>query len=271
MTDIARIQLAGCFALVGVCGLACADDGKLSAAPDAAPASLGTERDGPGPVLDAGAQTGPLNVFQCVDLSKRAEQTVTAAAASVVQCRQDSDCVRLEIQSPCWRGCATSSIAGNQETRNAVAAKAAEVAQLCGAYQSGGCDLADGTDACFGTAVVGTSFKCAAGKCVFEDPITCNALSQEAIAIVQNAANSVDQCVVDADCQMFGVPNPCWDSCGQFYAGNQAPRDAIAAQAAAVAAVCDRFTRSGCIYLASGCPGPPSITFRCENRRCMLQ
>jgi hypothetical protein len=223
-----------------------------------------------GSVADAAVPSGPLGLLQCQDLSRRAEDAVLSAAASVVQCAADSDCARLDVESPCWLGCATSSLAGNHQTRAAIDSSAAEVDSLCAAYRAGGCYTADSTDKCYGTAMVGSAYRCAAGKCVFADPTTCNDLSQAAIAIVKNAADSVDQCQVDADCQMFGVPSPCWDSCGQYYAGNQSTRDAIAAQQTAVAAVCDRFTRSGCVYLPSGCPPPPAISFRCDNRRCVL-
>jgi len=79
------------------------------------------------PIHPSTGPTSPLSIFACVDLTKRAATTVTAAAASVVQCQADVDCVRLNVDSPFWRGCDTAALAGNDATRNAVAAKTAEV------------------------------------------------------------------------------------------------------------------------------------------------
>jgi hypothetical protein len=274
----ARRALAA-MVFVGVAA-GCAGDGRQPAPYEAGPSFPVFQlpsTDGPSRPLDTAENQGgggggaSLDRLACLELTRRAAATVTAAATSVVQCQVDADCVRLNVDSPCWRKCDTASLAGNQDTRDAVAAKAAEVVQICEAHSRGYCDAPGGfLENCHGSDVVGSSFTCALGRCVYADPATCHELSQAAYATLRTAARSVDQCLVDADCERIDVPALCWDCVGSI-AGNQDTREAIAAQSATAAAICDRFTRAGCVVVPSGCPPRPPGATVCEGRKCVLR
>jgi hypothetical protein len=78
----------------------------------------------------------------CQDLSAQAVTTVLDAATSVPQCTIDSDCEAVPIPADCLSSCI--SLMGNDSVRNAVAAKADELASLCKQFHQKGCVVSEG-------------------------------------------------------------------------------------------------------------------------------
>jgi hypothetical protein len=104
---------------------------------------------------------------------------------------------------------------------------------------------------------------CVAVACSGAAP-SCNSIQAKALAEITNAAASVPQCVVDADCKPINIPGDCLDCVN--VAGNDNVRAAVAARTDAVAAICASYHSSGCILIPSGCPNVGSWT--CEGGMC---
>jgi hypothetical protein len=96
---------------------------------------------------------------------------------------------------------------------------------------------------------------------------SCQDLTAEAVGILNAAAVSVAQCTVGADCKSVPIPVDCLSSCVTVI-GNDAVRGAVAAKAAALASVCDRFHEQGCQVSEGGCPAPP-YAYACQASRCV--
>jgi hypothetical protein len=76
----------------------------------------------------------------CGQIGGRVNQLVVDAAASVVQCATDADCVPIALTLPCGGG-GCGEIAGNQAVKDAIAAKAPAIRELCAKFDKGKCVL----------------------------------------------------------------------------------------------------------------------------------
>jgi hypothetical protein len=120
------------------------------------------------------------------------------------------------------------------------------------------------------SSACGSSAKTSASQTSTGTPSqSCEDLTIQAIAIVEDAAASVPECIVDSDCtNLITIPADCLSSCVTVF-GDDAVQNAVASKAAALADVCSRFHESGCKVSEGGCPNHPPAT--CTMSHCVWQ
>jgi hypothetical protein len=102
--------------------------------------SCGSPSDNAAPPAPTAASLAGLT---CEQLTARALKTIDDAMASVVQCSTSSDCKPIVVAGDCWPSCQTGSLAGNDDAKAAVAAKAGDIAEVCAQFHQRDCKITE--------------------------------------------------------------------------------------------------------------------------------